>query len=343
MHRIDITRSLLEATIDKALRDLQTDPERSVRNLVDLAQSFSNGRFQKNFFSIIQSLLEDQDSAYYTLVRSVVSRVDHQTLKTFGINLGYNGCTVGAERIRRNEQELHFNIPWSVAFMLDRAAGSVSSGEIAETIRQGKALGVYTYLLFCNGDTVRDAVALARMFDDCAFLVFFSPECLDAQLADELRSCHNCLLSLDADKEDCARAAALLWERQCLYALHTFYTQDRLEEIRSDAWLRRCVSCNGVFAFLISRGDYDGPVQRQIRAYTLQVRNRQQYPIFLIDLSSDLLSIDEIVSDEACSMGFDAQGRAWTRTAASSDADCNLRNSTLTEILRRVTPKSASC
>ena len=69
MHRIDITRSLLEATIDKALRDLQTDPERSVRNLVDLAQSFSNGRFQKNFFSIIQSLLEDQDSAYYTLVR----------------------------------------------------------------------------------------------------------------------------------------------------------------------------------------------------------------------------------------------------------------------------------
>lgn len=155
LHQIDITRKLLEATVDKALRDLQTDTERSVRNLVDLAQNFSNGRFQKDFFSIIQTLLEDQSSAYYALVRRIVNQVDHRTLKTFGINLGYNGCTVGAKTIRQNEQKLRFNIPWSIAFMLDSADGCVSAEEIARTIEQGKTLGVYTYLLFCRGATAR--------------------------------------------------------------------------------------------------------------------------------------------------------------------------------------------
>ena len=58
-------------------------------------------------------MLQNENSAYYQLVREVVSHADTDRLYTFGMNLGYNGCTVGAQRIRENEENLGCNIPWT--------------------------------------------------------------------------------------------------------------------------------------------------------------------------------------------------------------------------------------
>ena len=169
LKKADLTRAILETTISKALRDIQADPERSIRNLVDLGRSFSNGRFQKEFFRFAQTMLENEHSAYYPLVKDVVDQVNPQTLQTFGINIGYNACTHGAKQIRANEAKFGFNIPWAIAFQMAAAPGSMQLADFCSMIDQGMELGVYTYLLFWDARPAREIVPLLQKYPDCAF------------------------------------------------------------------------------------------------------------------------------------------------------------------------------
>ena len=95
-----ISRVLIETIVRKTLRDIEESPERSTRNLVDMALQFSNGRFQKYFLETARGMLENENSAYYALVRDAVGNIDHERLLNFGMNVGYNSCTSGARRIR---------------------------------------------------------------------------------------------------------------------------------------------------------------------------------------------------------------------------------------------------
>ena len=101
-----MSRILVTSVVRKALNDMKESPERSTRNLVDMALQFSEGRFQQRFFTSAQTMLKNKNSGYYGLIRNTLARVDTERLFTFGMNLGYNSCTVGARKIRENEKNL---------------------------------------------------------------------------------------------------------------------------------------------------------------------------------------------------------------------------------------------
>ena len=91
---------MVRTIVKKAIRDFKTDPERTIRNLVDMALQFSDSAFQQEFYSAAQRLLSDEKSGYYDLVKDTITRVNEETLLTFSMNLGYNGLYLGAKRIR---------------------------------------------------------------------------------------------------------------------------------------------------------------------------------------------------------------------------------------------------
>lgn len=99
-----MSRFITGSVVKRTLKDIKDNPERSIRNLVDMALQFSGGRFQQDFFTTAQTMLQNENSAYYRLVRDIVSHADTDRLYTFGMNLGYNGCTAGAQRIRENKK-----------------------------------------------------------------------------------------------------------------------------------------------------------------------------------------------------------------------------------------------
>ena len=103
MRKRDLTRLLIENTVDRALRDMERDAHRSLRNLVDLALTFSKGTFERHFLTLCRSMLENETSPYYQLLDRALRTCDRQTLKTFGINVGYEACSKGARRIREIE------------------------------------------------------------------------------------------------------------------------------------------------------------------------------------------------------------------------------------------------
>ena len=114
-----MSRILVGTFVKRMLKEIRESPERNTRNLVDMALQFSRGRFQQHFFGAAQTMLQKEDSGYYALVRDTVAWADLDRLYTFGMNLGYNGCTAGARRIRENEKRLGCNIPRTILLELD--------------------------------------------------------------------------------------------------------------------------------------------------------------------------------------------------------------------------------
>jgi hypothetical protein len=139
------SRILTGSVVKRTLKNMKENPERSIRNLVDMALQFTSGRFQQDFFATAQTMLQNENSAYYRLVRDIVSHADTDRLYTFGMNLGYNGCTTGAQRIRENEKKLNCNIPWTVAIQIDAEQFEEKEQQYQATIQAGEKLGIYVW------------------------------------------------------------------------------------------------------------------------------------------------------------------------------------------------------
>ena len=96
-----IARTLIQTVVRQKLNAIKSDPERSLRNLVDMGLSFAVGGEQKRFLQQAQHALQDESSAYYRIIYDMALHVDTEHLMGFGMNLGYNSLTAGARTIRR--------------------------------------------------------------------------------------------------------------------------------------------------------------------------------------------------------------------------------------------------
>ena len=135
---------MVRTIVKKAIRDFKTDPERTIRNLVDMALQFSDSAFQQQFYSAAQRLLSDEKNGYYDLVKDTITRVNEQTLLTFSMNLGYNGLYLGAKRIRETAD---YHIPWSISLTVGEDALCDRHHILVD---QGEELGIHTWHLFYN-------------------------------------------------------------------------------------------------------------------------------------------------------------------------------------------------
>ena len=77
-----MSRILIETTVRQTLKGLKENPKRSIRNLVDMSLHFSEGRFQSHFFQTARTMLEHEDSAYYSLVEHSTSHIETCLLYT---------------------------------------------------------------------------------------------------------------------------------------------------------------------------------------------------------------------------------------------------------------------
>ena len=169
------TRVIIDTMIRKAIHDIKDSPKRGTRNMIDMALNFSDGRFQKHFFQSAQKMLKDEHSAYYTMALDAVNHIDAERLIGFGMNLGYNGCTIGAKRIREIEERDGYDIPWTIALMMDTKNYSLHEADYRSLVEQGKALGIYAWQLCVSGDP--DVILpLIEANKDCAFTILCDPE-----------------------------------------------------------------------------------------------------------------------------------------------------------------------
>ncbi len=328
-----MTRMILRGAVRKTIRGLKNDPERTLRNLVDLALSHADGPHGKALLSHVQSLLRQKDSAYYVLVRRLADHVDPENLEAFLFNIGYNSCADGVKTLREQEEKLGFALPWLIGLESGRMPDFPGSAQ--RVMEQGKRLGIYLYL-FAGEEALSPACAdLYRRHDDCALLILSPAEKLTDQSVGRLRQVRHAMLSVSSrDRIELNRACGLLRQQKLLYAIHVPYgTEAEARAMISPANLAFYASLEPACLFLAGPGDGGAPLPA-VRDLTLGLRLGQKYPFLIADLPSDVGEIDRMISERPCSLAFRDKNRLATPRGAMAGEAYDLIRRPLVEILR---------
>lgn len=335
----DISRILIESVINKTLKDITVSPRRTARNLIDMGVNFSKGRFQKLFLSSAQEFLQNQNSAYYDLITDVSDHVDKKIISTFGMNLGYNGCTRGAKKIREIKKNRHFHVAWSLSLALDKEKMEEDCSVYRSIISQGKALGIFVYLLKTEEGQLGMLLPLLEENQDCAFVLFLENTELPQYFLTDIRKIRNTMICVK-DSEKAADLCPRLREEHLLYAIYSYYSEENEESIVSGRWLHEMMALHPYFVLLAPFPSCCPETCNRVYEYILSVRNGQKDAVIAMDLLQDSWKINEIISEESCDVGFNADGsvRVHNRNGIEKINMQNIFHSSVEEILKAAVP-----
>lgn len=331
-----LSYTLIETTIRNAIKQIKGDPERNIRNLVDMALTFSNGRFQQHFFKSAQKMLQDPTSCYYKLIPDLVNNVETERIVTFGMNVGYNSCTIGARKIREIGAMSSFNVPWSLSLELSGNKYQKNSHPIHSLISQGRDLGICTWLIFSLDNPVF-ILELAQSFPECAFSIFCTPEDITPALLDEAGNIYNIMFVVEYC-DDVETACALLRSRKFLYSVSYSYKEQDIDKIVSDELFHDTENLHSAFTLLCSR-THSFTKPSPVYQHIVQTRDAQVYKTIPFDIVHDNYLIDNIISDQPCSIFFTQEGACYSLTDQTLYEKSNYFDSTLFEILKQVAPQ----
>lgn len=325
-----ISYSLTETIVRKAIKEIKDSPERSLRNLIDMALQFSEGPFQQRFFKIAQTMLRNEQSAYYKILPDLVDSVDTERLVTFGMNLGYNACVEGSKKIRKIESEEHFNIPWSLSLQI--GSDETKFKIYHDVMCQGIELGISAWILY-SMDNLELINKLIAEFPSCAFLILVPPDQITEGSLDELSSMYHVMVGVQV-MPYAEQACQLLRSRRFLYSLCYFYDSKEIDSILSGDVFSDAEQMHPAFTMLRAKKTCTGEEQKKVSEFITEVRNEQKYKTIPLDLIGDFHLIDSIVSDEACTAGFDLKGQLYTFDQREYAASENMFQKSLKELLK---------
>ena len=330
-----ITKALLRTTISKALTDIQHDPQRSVRNLVDLGVNFAEGCNQKQIFDITQNYLSNEDSAYYRLAENIVNEIDHTKLITYGINFGYNGCTSGARLIREKGEELGIHIPFLLIFTIDDSEGALTPDDIRSAVSQGMELGIYIYALICATDRYPELLDIAGEFPDCAFIFFVNPKRLTREAISRVSELNNIVTSVrcDGESDACLEAIRLMREQGCITVAHYEYSPASINAILSNQITDYFSETGAIAGILYAAQGTDTKARELVADYTTEIVRSQQYPFFMFEASRDITRIEKMFSNVECFVHIKSGGRAYYSSEQIEVEGVTLRSGTLVDVL----------
>lgn len=336
-----IGRVLVETAVRRTIKDIQQDPERSIRNLIDMALNFAAGRFQQQFFEATRQALSREDSAYYRLVTDVVNSVETDRLVTFGMNLGYNGCTRGARIIRSIEAEEGFNIPWCLSLDIDQETFLSHTSAYKRLIRQGEELGIHTWQLH-TANPSEQLLNLVAAFPDSAFVLFCPPGYIKKELLARAAHIPNLMITCiysEKEQAECERACRELRAGGFLYGLHLVYQKKEEASLKDDHYLAGLLNLHPAFVFFSPDPSLPAPDRQRFYSVIKALRLSQDYAAIFLELHLDNQKIDSIISQDGCSGGFTAQGRLYTLEEKNLSSDTCFFDHNLKSILKTAFPK----
>lgn len=328
---------LIETTVRQTLNGLREDSGRSVRNLVDMARQFSEGRSQNRFFELAHTMLENESSAYYQLIRDAANHIETEHLVRFGMNLGYNSLIEGARRIRKIEREKELCIPWAVLFELDGARSLEHLEQYHRAIEQGERMGIYSWILVVHGDPV-PFLSLARQHPDSAFFLLCPTGAVCPGWIAEAAELTNLMLVVCFD--DAADDACMqLRQARLPYSVYYPYTAKDMEYIAGGELFAETQHLHPIFTVLIPSQDCRKEERAAIYRGIIKTRMGQRYKTVPWELWYDTRRVDAIISDESGCVFFDIRGNRYGSADQTASEEGNLFRSSLVEVLQKAGPQ----
>ena len=368
---MDISANIKRLGLGKAIDYAIKDPKKIFPKLLDWADKFSGGGFERERVGI-RKIIEDPSNPYYSFIYDRLLTLDPEMIKKVGVNFFINSALEGWKKQDEYREKYQCNIPWAI--LLDPTSAcnlhcigcwaaeygnklNLSYDEIDDIIRQGKEMGVYMYIYTGGEPLVRkkDLIKLCEKHDDCIFLSFTNSTLIDEAFADEMLRVKNFIpaISLEGNEEttdarrgkgvyqSVMRATQLLRERRLPFGFSCCYTSQNWDAITSDEYFQKMIDLGAYFTWyfhFMPTGMASSPElmpnPEQRTAVMRRIRKaRATKPLFLLDFQND----GEYVG------GCIAGGRRYLHINARGDvdpcvfihySDSNIREKSLLDCLR---------
>lgn len=302
-----LKRKMIESVVVQGISDIRQDHKRGVRKLADMGRYFSKSKIHKGIFTIIQDILQDDDSLYYEAVEYALENVETSILKTFGMNFGYNSLTYGASIINSLEREFSHKIPWIIALKWNTENKNLDLTKIQSIITEGKSLGIYSYCIQQDsyGTDWENIADLFRNNPDCAFFWYFNTEVSDDH--NFLSPLDNVMVLLNSKNKNTLSCTEALRKRKAFYAIVKEYSS--VEEVTPNdvSSINRVYDFGTPLVLYIAKDGCDPKVKDEVGKNIYDARLNPKAPVFFFDFFSDIKRIDSLVSIQsgALGLGFD--------------------------------------
>ncbi len=231
-YRHKLIRGTVSVIINKAIRDIHTDPKRSIRNLADLGDNFSTSAAQKRFFALARDTLKNPDNPYNKLLANVVENVAPEIIRTMGMNFGYTSLNYGADILRTKEAAMGEYIPW--LFIFDFSSGKIDTPNFERAvslITDAVSLGIYSFLFKVgSAENLACVLECCARFAECSFFAAVPAEIMTVPVAEQAARTQNLILSVDVtdsrQQKETAGAFRALHEAKCFYGFHAYYSEE---------------------------------------------------------------------------------------------------------------------
>ena len=299
MDQESITRGILSGIVDRYIREIAQDPSRSIRKLLDMAERTSDGPTQKICYQMMQQMAADQTSPYYEMIHHLVTHTDPKTINNFGINLGHNAWTFSCGKIRRIIGQKETALSWAVIIDRSITENRIPFSSIRDMVKRGRAHEVYAWLLIPSEslDEWDEYKDLFQEHSDSVFGIIVTPDHLDPHILNEARKIHNLMFILDTDSQEWTGSAEQLSEKGLLYSACRYIRNEKqAEEVLSGAWFEDLIPLHPLMAFSITTEGLSHRTALALKNYMWTTRLDQVYPTLPVDLISDFVIINRLVT-----------------------------------------------
>lgn len=340
MDNYELTYAMIKTAVENGIKYIEDNPKRGVRNLLDLGEYFARGRFQKDFYDLAHEILNNEDSCYYTIIENMVKNTNHKTIRDYGINIGFNSFTYGANIIREYEKSHEYIIPWVIVldFKL-KNENHIFEKEISKFIFSSKRIGIYSYIILLNDNInmLEEVIHVIEKNEDCAFMIFVNPKILNEKLCEKLGMLTNLCISVSVENisktsELVIRKAKLLKNYKCLYGAYTYYDDMDFRNISLET-AKKAALIDSNYAILMRKPTCSINASKNLYNHIYKSRTKITKPIFPMDFYGDIARIGSIISDEPCFLSVDSIGQVAFSNLYNKKTKYNILDSSIEEIL----------
>lgn len=334
-----LKRRTVEIAVNKALNEMKNNAERNTRNLLDLGLLFAREPNQKWFFEKARNIMDHPQNSYHTLIKRMIDNIDVDIIKTVGINWGYNSFVYGTKLLRRSEKALGYKIPWLLVFDI-AGQNNIFFHKMDKYMNEGQGLGIYTYLFkIYSSATLYEVINMAVKYNECVIIVSLSPELITPESAFLIKGGKNIVVSVkteetDANRENRAKAFAILRGNNCLFGFHTGYNEETAKCISSISFIRSMINGYCTFGVYISDPSTDKAYRDDLYSLIRSARSGQGQALLLVDWYDDMQLIENWISAGGNYMVVSSNGETRcgnTKRKFTGDV-------TLTEMIKCIMP-----
>ena len=126
---MSVSNTLKRVGLDQAFHYLYKDPERNLRHIMDWADKFANGEFERQR-ATIRAAIEDPKHPYHDYILHVVNDVDPEVMKTMAANFFLNANLIGWDRQESYRKQYNLRLQSPLHWLLGRGVRQQAEPEL---------------------------------------------------------------------------------------------------------------------------------------------------------------------------------------------------------------------